>query len=184
MRKYLFRPLSYLLFLGLFLGGVLGLAQVDHHDAYAGIEVIGKEKGATDALYVAGTGGKVRRIVFFTAGVKTPTGANTPIVSDPVCGLGSFTLYRADAYLVGTMSGTAPTAAIKWRHSTDGGAHWTDVGTWTTINATVTPASQSQTVSDIYNATTAVAYGDCWDAVITMGGTTPGINLEINGFAK
>lgn len=182
MRKYLSRPLIYAALLLSLVSGITGYSQVAHH-ASASVQTVGDPDGAEYRALLAPVAGKTKRIVYFSAGVKTPT-ANTPVNSDPVCGLGGYTIFRADAYLVGTMTGTAPTAAIKWQHSTDGGRHWNDIGTWTTINATVTPASQSQTVSDIYNATTAVAYGDCFRAQYTLGGTSPGINLEINGFAK
>jgi hypothetical protein len=74
---------------------------------------------------------------------------------------------------------------VKWQNSIDGGTTWTDVGTWTTINATVTPASQSQTVADVSNNTTAVSYGDCWRATYTFGGTgTVTANIGIVGYEK
>lgn len=126
--------------------------------------------------------GNVQQLVYVTQGVKTMAGANTPVSSDAACGLGNFEMFSAQVVLTGTMAGTAPTVAIKWQNSKDGGTTWADVGTWTTINATVTPAVQNQTVSDIWNATTAVAYGDCWRAqyVFTGSGTVTA-NIGITG---
>lgn len=158
----------------------LGLGQIGNQAA-AGPEVIGNPDGAT-ARYLIGEGESVKRIVYVEAGVKTMANT-TPVASDPFCGnFGD--LHRADVVLVGTMAGTAPTLAIKWQNSIDGGAHWNDVGTWTQINSTVTPAAQSQTVADL-RASTAVAYGDCWRATYTFGGTgTVTANFSISGIEK
>jgi hypothetical protein len=129
--------------------------------------------------------GIVREVVYVAQGVKTMAGANTPVNSTAVCGLGEFDLHVAEVTLSGTMTGTAPTLAIKWQNSYDGGTTWRDVGAWTTINATVTPATQSQTVSDVQNATTAVAYGDCWRAQYTFGGSgTVTANIGIHGYVE
>lgn len=161
--------------------GIVGLT--NHADA--GPEVIGNPNGANVRVLYAPAGGKVSRIQYFAGGSKTMAGANTPVASDPVCGLGSFTLYQAQVQLTGTMTGTAPTLAIKWQNSIDGGTTWSDVGTWTTINATVTPATQNQTVSDVYSASTAVAYGDCWRSTYTFGGSgTVTANFSVKGLAK
>lgn len=184
-RKFLKLRFLALAFLLAGIGGVGSYSHFYTADTFASAEVVGNPDGANYRVLMAPQGGKVQRIQYFAAGVKTMSGANTPVASDPICSLGGFTLYRADVVLSGTMSGTAPTLAIKWQHSIDGGANWIDVGTWTTINATVTPASQSQVVSDIYNASTAVAYGDCWRATYTFGGSgTVTANFSVKGFAK
>lgn len=129
--------------------------------------------------------GQVRELVYVAQGVKTMAGANTPVNSNAVCGLGQFDLFKAQVVLTGTMAGTAPTLAIKWQNSMDGGTTWSDVGTFTTINATVTPATQSQTVADILNASTAVAYGDCWRSQYTFGGSgTVTANIGITGYVE
>ncbi len=163
---------------------VMTIIRSDSQGAYAGAEVVGNPDGSTVRALVGRQDGSVQRIVYFAAGVKTMATANTPVASDPQCGLGG-SLHKAEVQLVGTMGGTAPTLAIKWQNSIDGGANWNDVGTWTTINATVTPVSQSNTVSDIYNASTAVAYGDCWRATYVFGGTgTVTANISIKGVEK
>lgn len=169
----------------LILGGAFAYARLAPvHDAYAGAEIVGNPDGASMRALIAPAGGRVQRIVYVAAGSKTMANT-TPVASDPVCGLGGYTLYRADVVLSGTMAGTNPTLTILWQNSIDGGTNWVNVGTWTTINATVTPASQSQVVSDVYNATTAVAYGDCWRATYTWGGTgTVTANFSIKGAAK
>ena len=161
----------------------LGLAQFGM-SATAGPVEIGKgPESNLRAIVADGQDGDVRRIEYFTTGTKTMSGANTPVPSIQKCGL-SGDLHRADVRLVGTMSGTAPTLAIKWQNSIDGGTTWTDVGTWTTINATVTPAAQSQVVSDIVGST-AVAYGDCWRATYTFGGSgTVTANFSVKGIEK
>lgn len=165
------------------LGGLLSVANFAT-DAEAGPEVVGNPSGATSRVLMApAANGTVKRIVYFS-GVLTPVGLNTPIASSPQCGIGGASLYRSDVILTGTMTGTNPTGALLWQNSIDGGTTWNNVGTWTTINATVTPASQSQTVADLV-ASTAVAYGDCWRFQVTFGGTgSVGANLRIIGFAK
>lgn len=164
-------------------GGLIGVANFTN-DAKAGPEIVGNPNGATSRVLMApAANGTVKRIVYFS-GVLTPVGLNTPISSSPTCGIGNASLYRADVVLTGTMTGTNPTAALLWQNSIDGGTTWNNVGTWTTINATVTPPSQSQTVADLV-ASTAVAYGDCWRYQVTFGGTgSVGANLRIIGFAK
>lgn len=146
-------------------------------------EIIGDPDNSNFRALI-GEEGSVQRIVYFETDTYTMAGANTPVASDPTCFVDG-TLHQAKVVLTGTMTGTAPTLAIKWQNSIDGGTTWSDVGTWTTINATVTPASQSQTVADIYNASTAVAYGDCWRATYTFGGTgTVTANFSIMGVDK
>lgn len=163
----------------------IGVPTMAHfHTVSAGPEIVGNPDGSTLRALMAPASGKVSRIVYVAPGAKTMSNT-TPVASDAQCGRGGYTVHRADVVLSGTMTGTAPTLAIKWQQSFDGGTNWIDVGTWTTINATVTPASQSQTVSDIYNATTAVATGDCWRAVYTFGGTgTVTANFSITGYSK
>lgn len=185
-----------LVFALLVAGGGVGLRFfTDQADAYAGAEVVGNPEGASyRALISSGGTDRVNRIIYFAAGQKTPVAANTPIVSGTLCDqAGNY--HWAKVTLSGTLTGTNPTAAVKWQNSKDNGATWTDVGTWTTINATVTPASQEQTVADhgdivLMNANTpvttpAVVYGDCWRASITFGGTGAiGGNIAIIGLEK
>lgn len=148
----------------------------------AGPEIVGDPNGAgSRAIYADNN--RVVRIEYFAAGAKTMANT-TPVASDAFCGLNG-NLHKAEVQLVGTMSGTNPTLAVKWQNSIDGGTNWTDVGTWTTINATTTPATQSQVVADIQNATTAVAYGDCWRATYVFGGTgTVTANISVKGVEK
>lgn len=170
--------------------GSVGFAQVAHQ-AKAGPQVIGNPDGATDRMLIGNTSGQTQRIVYFVdpsdgvgGSLVTPAVTSTPVVSDAKCGLGLYSLHRADVYLTGTMTGTNPTLAVKWQNSIDGGNTWVDVGTWTAINATVTPVSQSQVVSDLA-ASTAVAFGDCFRVQLSFGGTgSVGATLEIVGFEK
>lgn len=165
-----------------FIAGFIAISPVGYNVA-AGPEVVGNPDGAT-SRYLIQDGTSIKRIVYVTTGAKTMVGANTPVNSDPACGnFGN--LHKAQVVLNGTMAGTAPTLAIKWQNSLDGGSTWSDVGTWTTINATTTPLSQNQVVSDISNATTAVAFGDCWRAQYTFGGTgTVVADFVITGIEK
>lgn len=175
-RRYL--SITLLVMFALMAGGFLFMDRAD-----AGPEVVGNPDGASFRALVA-EGDRVDRIVYVSSGAKTMAGADTPVAGDPKCGIAG-TLHEAEVRLTGTMTGTAPTLAIKWQNSMDGGSTWTDVGTWTTINATVTPAVQNQTVADIFNATTAVAYGDCWRVTYTFGGTgTVTANFSVNGLSK
>lgn len=177
----------------LMVSGFVGYARVTNHaDAYGGADIIGNPHGATDALFI-GDANNIKRVYFFN-GVTKPTGGTTTPVTSEKCGFGPFTVFRADAYLTGTMTGTAPTVAIKWKHSVDQGAHWTDVGTWAPINATLTPPSQTNLVYDHGDVviplttpviTPAAMYGDCWEAELTFGGTgAVGANLEVVMTAK
>lgn len=148
----------------------------------AGPVIIGDPEGAQSRAIFADNN-RVVRIEYFASGAKTMVGANTPVASNAFCGLNG-NLHKAEVQFVGTMSGTAPTLAVKWQNSIDG-VNWTDVGTWTTINATVTPATQSQTVGDISNAATSVAYGDCWRATYVFGGSgTVTADFSIKGIEK
>lgn len=171
-----------MLIAGLFVAMFIGLATQDQ-GAVAGPVITGNPEGAQSRELIAdGESGQVTRIRYFAAGVKTMANT-TPVASDPFCSLEG-DLHRADVKLTGTMAGTAPTLAVKWQNSIDGGTTWIDVGTWTTINATVTPASQSQVVSDIVGST-AVAYGDCWRATYVFGGSgTVTANISITGIEK
>jgi hypothetical protein len=152
-------------------------------DAFAGAEIVGNPNGSTVRALVGKNDGSVQRVVYVSQAAYTMADT-TPVASQAQCFPG-YTLHKAQVVLSGTMSGTAPTLAVKWQNSIDGGTTWTDVGTWTTINATVTPASQSQTVADVSNNTTAVSYGDCWRATYTFGGTgTVTANIGIVGYEK
>jgi hypothetical protein len=160
---------------------VMGVTALGH-GAKAGPEVVGNPDGANLRALVS-DGESVKRIVYVATGAHTMANT-TPVATDPKCGMFG-DLHKAEVRLTGTMTGTAPTLAIKWQNSMDGGTTWTDVGTWTTINATVTPASQSQTVADITNNSTAVAYGDCWRVTYTFGGTgTVTANFGVTGLEK
>lgn len=152
-------------------------------DPLASAASIGNPEGADYRVLVNSNGSdRVKRIIYFKMENHLTGGANTPVASGTVCDLAG-TFHYAEVKLSGTLAGTAPTLAIKWQNSKDGGATWTDVGTWTTINATVTPASQNQVVSDIA-ASTAVVYGDCWRALYTMTGTGAAGNFSVTGLEK
>jgi hypothetical protein len=176
------------------LGGYAKLSTASPVDAAAGAAVVGSLDSGNVRAILAPTNGEPKRVVYFDGVVNPTGGTTTPVVSRESCGWGEQSAFRADAYLTGTMTGTAPTAAIAWQYSIDGGDNWIDVGTWTTINATVTPASQSNTVYDhdaiVIPLTTpvitpAAIYGDCWRAVVTFGGTgAVGANLTIVQYGK
>ena len=148
------------------------------------IASLGNPNGADYRVLVnSGGSDRVKRIIYFKSESHASGGANTPVVSGTVCDMAGM-LHQAEVKLSGTLAGTNPTLAIKWQNSKDGGATWSDVGTWTTINATVTPASQNQVVSDIM-ASTAVVYGDCWRATYTFTGTgNPSGVFSVTGIEK
>lgn len=149
----------------------------------AGPEIVGNPAGSNVRAIVSGGSDKVVRIVYFSSSTKTMAGANTPVASSSYCRVAG-TFHYAQVDLTGTMTGTNPTLTIKWQNSKDNGSTWNDVGSWTEINSTVTPASQSQTVADIA-AATAVTYGDCWRALYTFAGTgTVTANFKITGMDK
>jgi hypothetical protein len=129
------------------------------------------------------SGDKVSRFIYFNAGSKTMVGANTPVSSGSKCGIAG-KLHEADVTITGTLSGTAPTLAFTWQNSKDGGSTWSNVGSFTTSNATVTPPTLSQTVADL-EGSTAVMYGDCWRMLYTFGGTgTVTANFGVKGEEK
>lgn len=159
----------------------LGLSTFDP-SAQAGPIVSGNPSGATDRYLIA-DGTTVKQIVYVTGGAKTMANT-TPVNSSPKCGMYG-DLHVAQVVLEGTLTGTNPTLAYKWQTSYDGGTTWVDVGTFTTVNVTTTPLTQRQTVGDIRNATTAVAYGDCWRFQYTFGGTgTVTANFKVTGLEK
>lgn len=161
--------------------------------AFPGAQVTGDASSANFRALVASNGtDRVKQIIYFKLEAHNTGGVNTPVASGAVCGMaGKF--HYAEVKFQGTLTGAAPTLVIKWQNSKDGGTTWTDIGTWTAINATTTPATQSQTVGDIianpyFNGTTTVnstttAYGDCWRATYTMGAAGIG-TFSITGFEK
>lgn len=184
---------SVLLLLSLLGGMAVFAASSSSTNVYAGAAVEGSADHATDRLLVSSNGtDRVRRIVYFKMESHATGGANTPVASGSVCEMAG-TYHYAEVKFTGTLTGSAPTLAIKWQNSKDGGTTWTDVGTWTTINATVTPASQTNTVADhgentivLANTpvtTPATVYGDCWRATYTMGAGGAG-NFSITGLEK
>lgn len=182
MRKYLSKRTFALFLLVMLSIGAVGSGEFVHH-AQAGPQVVGNPKGSTVRYLVAdgNNDGGYKQIVYVAAGAKTMANT-TPVTSDTFCGVGNRELFTAKVALVGTMGGTNPTLTILWQQSMDGGTTWENVGTWTQINATVTPAVQTNSVSDIWNNTTAVAYGDCWRASYQFGGTgTVTANISIIG---
>jgi hypothetical protein len=151
-------------------------------EAYAGASSIGNKDGADVRALVSSNGSdRVRRIIYFEMDNHQTGGANTPVASGEVCGMAGM-LHYAEVKFQGTLTGSNPTLAIKWQNSKDNGQTWSDVGTWTQINATVTPAIQSQTVADLA-ASTAVVYGDCWRVTYTMGAGGAG-NFSVTGIEK
>lgn len=148
----------------------------------AGPVVVGNPDGASSRAIIA-DGTTVKKIVYVAAGAKTMANT-TPVASDKVCNVVG-DLHEVQVVLNGTMTGTNPTLSLKWQTSYDNGKTWVDVGALTTINATVTPVSQRQVVSDIRNASTAVAYGDCWRFQYTFGGTgTVSADFNVTGLEK
>jgi len=188
-----FRLIPFVVMAIMFIGTV-SFSQVSHpSNAFAGAEISGQAEGSDVRAIITSNGtDKVQRVVYFKMENHLTGGANTPVASGKVCGLAGEYHY-AEVQFTGTLTGSAPTLAIKWQNSKDNGVTWSDVGTWTTINATVTPATQAQTVGDskavvLMNANTpvvtpAVMYGDCWRATYTMGAGGAG-NFAIIGADK
>jgi Tfp pilus assembly protein PilV len=108
----------------------------------------------------------------------------TPVNGSTVCIEGDADQFAAQLTLSGTMAGTAPTLDVVLQHSIDGGTNWITVNDFTDINATVTPASQYVSWSDV-PASTAVTFGDCYRARYTFGGTgTVTANVGVALIAK
>jgi hypothetical protein len=102
--------------------------------------------------------------------------------SDWKCDEGQFTNFITEVTISGTMTGTNPTDALVLQHSIDHGTSVAgNVTSFTTINATVTPAVQTDTrISGVVIANTPVAYGRCWRVVWTAGGTgSPALNFAV-----
>lgn len=185
-------------FLGvaLIVGVALGYSHyAPARNALAGAAVVGEKTGATDRLLISSGGDdRVKRIVYVKTGSHASAGANTPVTSTEYCGLAGVYHY-AQVDFTGTLAGTNPTLTFTWENSKDNGATWTTIGSWTTVNATVTPASQKQTLADhgdivLMNANTpvttpAVVYGDCFRFKYTFAGTgNPAGNFVVTGLEK
>lgn len=121
--------------------------------------------------------GSSRKTVYLASTAISATGTGSSI-----CGLGNFDLHSAQLTLSGTPAGTNPVFTFTWQHSIDGGTTWYTVDTFTAINATVTPAAQLKTVSDVKNASTAVAYGDCFRVSYVVSGTNPSATFQVVGY--
>lgn len=176
-----------------FVGGITIFANAQNNaDAYSGVQTTGEQEGANARALVSNGTDRVRRIVYFKLESHATGGANTPVASGSICDLAG-TYHYAEVQFTGTLAGAAPTLVIKWQNSKDNGATWTDVGTWTTINATVTPANQKNTLADhpdqvLMNANTpvvtpAVVYGDCWRVTYTQGAAGSGV-FKVIGMDK
>lgn len=124
-----------------------------------------------------------RRLVFREAN-QTPIAASGTSV--PVCGLSEYDEFIAEVRLTGTMTGTNPTLAITWQSAIGPNDTYTTIDTFTTINATVTPAAQTHALTELPGAvSTAVVYGDCMKMAWTIGGTdSPSALIDIVGHAE
>lgn len=128
-------------------------------------------------------GQSVAQYAYKTPGPMTSINT-TPVASKVFCGAGN--LHAVEVVLVGTITGTNSTLDIAWQNSYDG-VNWTTTGSIAQINATTTPTAgkAKQQVSDVQNATTAIAYGPCWRTLSTLVGTgTVVANYSINGIDK
>jgi hypothetical protein len=164
----------------------LGTAMLLMVAMFLGLTTFGSSVEAVPAASVnsaniqAGQTGE--RIKYVAPGVHTMANT-TPVASTARCGnFGD--LHEVQVVLVGTMAGTNPAVSIQWQNSIDG-ANWSNVGSAVVINATTTPANSKIAVADISNASTAVAYGDCWRTTSTWSGTgTVTANYTVNGIEK
>lgn len=172
----------------LMLGAFLGLTQLDHQVG-ASPSIVGNPANADSRLLIA-TGERIVQVNYFNTGARTmgngtsTAAANTPVSSGAKCALYG-DLHKVEIRYTGGITGTNPVLTFKWQNSLDGGNTWTDVGTFVGLNATVTPANQVQSVGDIRNATTAVAFGDCWRMTYTFAGSgTVTANFTVKGLDK
>lgn len=94
----------------------------------------------------------------------------TPVAGQTACIQGDASQFAAQLVLSGTPAGTAPTLAVVLQHSIDNGLSWNTVHSFTVINATVTPAAQLVSFSDVA-ASTAITFGDCFRVQYTWGGS-------------
>lgn len=177
MRKRLTFNRFTALFLVLLLPAAFGVAQLR---ADAG-PAQPKEQWAVAAI---SDGGHVDRRILIVPEAKTMAGANTPVNGSTVCIAGDADQFAAQLTLSGTMGGTAPTLDVVLQHSIDGGTNWITLVDYTDINATVTPASQYNSWSDV-PASTAITFGDCYRGRYTFGGTgTVTANIGLALIAK
>jgi hypothetical protein len=124
------------------------------------------QHGEASPVDISGQGSE-RVLVAQTA--HTGSGA-----SDAVCDNGKFTQWSTQMTLGTTPFAGAPTApamAVVVQHSIDGGSHWFTANTFTTVNATVTPAAQLVTNMSGIISDTPTAYGRCWRVAWTASGT-------------
>ena len=113
--------------------------------------------------------GRIQKAVLLEQEVRTMANT-TPVNGSTVCIQGDASQFAAQLVNGAAMGGTAPTLDVVLQHSIDGGANWITLNDFTDINATVTPASQYVSWSDV-PASTAVTFGDCYRVRYTFGGT-------------
>lgn len=136
------------------------------------------------AIAAISDGGHVDRRILLAPESRTMAGANTPVNGSTVCIQGDADQFAAQLTLSGTMGGTAPTLDVVLQHSIDGGTNWITLVDYTDINATVTPASQYNSWSDV-PASTAITFGDCYRGRLTFGGSgTVTANIGLALIAK
>src|SRR4051812_24124905 len=125
----------------------------------AGLSFSARSDAAPNAVPDAArtdVGGQGSEITLVAPAVHTGSGT-----SDWKCDEGQFTEFVTELTISGTMTGTNPTDAISIEHSIDHGTSVAGtVNSFTTINATVTPAVQTDVrLNGVVIANTPVAYG-------------------------
>lgn len=152
--------------------------------AWYATAVAGPSSGGVQYRYAAIDGdGYVRNAVLLRQESRTMPNT-TPVNGDSICLSGDPDQFAAQLTLQGTMGGTNPTLTVVLQHSIDGGRTWHQVHAFTAINATVTPAAQLVSFSDVQSAT-ATTYGNCFRARYTWGGTgTVTSNIGMDLIAK
>jgi hypothetical protein len=135
------------------------------------------------AVAAINQGGHVDHRVLIPQGNYTMANT-TPVSGSAICIDGDPNRFAAQLTLTGTMAGTAPTLAVVLQHSIDGGTTWITLNTFTTINATVTPANQYVQWADV-PASTAIVFGDCYRYQYTFGGSAGvAVNIAMAMLAK
>lgn len=181
MRTLFTRGRLYLLASVLILASALGVMQ------YRAMAGPAQPSEAFRAAYITADG-HIQKAVLLEDGTFTMANT-TPVNGTVACIQGDAKQFAAQLTLSGTMAGTAPTLDVVLQHSIDynpadpNAAHWITLKDFTDFNATVTPASQYDSWSDIA-ASTAVTFGDCYRARYTFGGTSSSVNIGLHLIAK
>lgn len=117
---------------------------------------------------------ETKSVELVASAARTATGTGSA-----QCGFGRYEKFTFQLDVTAA-SGTTPTLDVTIQHSIDGGTNWFTLVAFTQKTTT---GEELKTEAEV-EAATAEAYGDCFRAIWTIGGTTPSFTFTVKAFAQ